>query len=617
MARIGPDPAERSAEHEFNRLSVDNLRPLAALVGAASLRKKGELVAALTRAMTDPARVRRLYDQLDPVAKLAVREAPHDPKGGYSRTRFPAKHGREPDWYEPTGRDDSSWYDRRRSAPTPLVLFLPHYDALPTDVRAILLGFVPAPDPFALRTLAEPPAEYASPRTRWDEGPDEPVPVRVRETAREAEADLPAVLRLIDAGKVRVTDKKRVPTEASRTAIAGVLVGGDFYTAADEDKYAGDPAHDLAIKAFAWPMLVQAAGLAEKRGDALKLTPAGRTALNGSVPDLLDKVWAAWQKNPLLDEFARVDVVKGQGRADLTAVATRRKAVLAVLKDCPPGEWFAVDDYWRLMRGTGRGFSLVGDRDAWELYIVDQEYGSLGYDDTHAWEQLQGRFALAFLFEYAATVGLIDVAYVPPQGARIDYRDRWGADDLSCFSRYDGLLYLRINPLGAWCLGLAEEYRPQAPRPTDAFRVLANLDIVATRPPAAADRLTLERFADETAPAVWKLSPAKALGVVERGGRVEELREFLAARTADDLPPTVETFLSDLRHKAEQLKDGGRARLIECATPHVAAELVHDRLLKGKCVLAGDRTVVVREADLAAARKAVRRLGYAWPVPGE
>jgi hypothetical protein len=617
MARVRNEHEARTAEQAFERLTIEHLRPLAALLGSDPPKKKGELVAVVSRVMTDPARVRALYEQLEPLAQDAVREAAHDAGGRYSRTRFVARHGREPDWYEPSEEPISYWSDRRR-APTSLVLFFPDYEFLPTDVRAILLRFVPPPDLFTIRTLAAPPAEHTLVRPRWAEKrPDEAVPVRVRETAREAEADLPAVLRLIDAGKVRVTDKKRVPTEASRQTIAGVLTGGDVYTPGDEDDHDGDPAGDLAIKAFAWPMLVQAAGLAEKRGDALKLTPAGRAALTKEPAELLDKVWAAWQKTQVLDEFARVEVVKGQGRANLSAVANRRKAVLGVLKDCPPGAWFAIDDFWRLMRGTGRGFSLVGDRDAWELYLSEQEYGSLGYEDEHAWEQLQGRFVLAYLFEYAATAGLLDVAYVPPQGARGDCWDRWGADDQSCFSRYDGLLYLRINPLGAWLLGQVDEYRPAAPQKTDALRVLANLDVVATRPPSAADRLTLERFADETSPAVWKLSAAKIMNAVEHGGRIEELREFLAARAAGEIPAAVETFLADLQHKAPQLADGGAARLIECASEHVAAELASDRQLKGKCLRAGDRHVAVREADLAAVRKAVRRLGYVWPIPGD
>jgi len=62
---------------------------------------------------------------------------------------------------------------------------------------------------------------------------------------------------------------------------------------------------------------------------------------------------------------------------------------------------------------------------------------------------VEGRYALCVLFEYAATLGLIDVAYADPRGARDDYRALWGGDELSCLSRYDGLSALRVNELGA------------------------------------------------------------------------------------------------------------------------------------------------------------------------
>ncbi|WP_371658290.1 hypothetical protein [Streptomyces sp. NBC_00280] len=50
-------------------------------------------------------------------------------------------------------------------------------------------------------------------------------------------------------------------------------------------------------------------------------------------------------------------------------------------------------------------------------------YGSLSYDGFHDWPLHEGRYALAVLFEYAATLGLIRIEYVPPVGAREDYRD--------------------------------------------------------------------------------------------------------------------------------------------------------------------------------------------------
>jgi hypothetical protein len=437
----------------------------------------------------------------------------------------------------------------------------------------------------------------------------------VRENATAAGDDLRAVLRLIEAGKVRVTDKKLVPTEAARQAVAGVLSGGDFYAPDDTDESKYDPSFDLGVRAFAWPVLVQAGGLAEKSGDALKLTAAGKKALTAPPQDVLRKLWAAWLKTRAYDEFARVEAIKGQGKARMSAAAGRRVVVAEGLAACPVGRWVAVDDFFRLLRATGRSFAVA--HDVHELYIAEHHYGNLGYDDEHAWEQLQGRFALAFLFESAATLGVIDVAYVPPQGVRHEFHGRWGADEFTCLSRYDGLLFLRVTPLGAWLLGLADEYRPAAPTRADVFRVLANLDVVAARDLPAADRLVLERFAAPASEGVWKLSTAKVLGVIEQGGSVDELEQFLALRTTGELPGTVVAFLADLRARAGRLADAGAARLIRCADEHVAAELVADRQLKGKCLRAGDRFVVVREADLDTVRKAARRLGYVWPIPGD
>jgi len=88
-------------------------------------------------------------------------------------------------------------------------------------------------------------------------------------------------------------------------------------------------------------------------------------------------------------------------------------------------------------------------RALWRLYVVDSYFGSLGHAGSRTWDLVEGRYALCVLFEYAATLGLIDVAYADPCGARDDYRALWGADQLGCLSRYDGLSAVRVNELGA------------------------------------------------------------------------------------------------------------------------------------------------------------------------
>jgi hypothetical protein len=623
MAWYHDEERPASTEEAFSKQNLDALKPLAKLLAPVFPTRKAELVSFLARHLLQPQEARRLYEALPPLAQHAVQEATHDPRGRLALTRFEAKYGQDPPFYNPSERAQGRYFDQfdysRHTRPTPLRLFFPKGDWIPPDLQELLRTFVPEPLPHTLPTSPEPPRTV---RQKWYEYRGskrveltEDVPVRVRDTAREAEHDLKAVLRLVEAGRLKVTEKKQEPTAATLQTVNDVLLGGDFYTAEDRDEYEQQPAHDLAIKAFAWPMIVRAAGLAERgRGGTLGLTAAGQKALARPAHDTIRAAWKKWRGTNLLDEFSRVEVIKGQKKAGLSALAQRRKAVADALSQCPPGAWVQVDDFFRFLRATDRDFPLA--HRPYELYLWEQQYGSFGYEDNHTWEQLQGRYVLAVLFEYAATLGLIDVAYLPPQGARDDFGGRWGTDDLSCLSRYDGLTAFRLNSLGAWCLDLADRYEPPAVTVARVLRVLPNLDVVATEPPLpAADRLLLERFAEAQGENVWKLTPAKLLPILEEGGSIEPLAEFLVARSGEELPQTVRTFLDDLRQRAELLRDLGPARLIECRDEALARMLAIDPQLREKCQLVGDRRLVFRAADEAAVRRALRRLGYILPPP--
>jgi hypothetical protein len=76
---------------------------------------------------------------------------------------------------------------------------------------------------------------------------------------------------------------------------------------------------------------------------------------------------------------------------------------------------------------------------------------------------------------------VIDVAYIEPKGARRDYREMWGTDDLNFLSRYDGLIYFRLNPLGAYCLGLTDDYQPSWREARTVLTVLPGLQINVAR----------------------------------------------------------------------------------------------------------------------------------------
>jgi hypothetical protein len=605
-------PEPLTIRESFGQLTVEDLKPLIALVRRPMQGRKADLVAQMAQIMEDPKEVRALYEGLDAVAQKAVQEATHDPEGVLHADRFQAKYGQLLNF----GGSGRYPHDAR---PKELRLFFPQYHMLPTDLQAMLRAFVPEPPPLTANTREDLPARVRRPHVHlgpYHAKPDpEEVELRVRATARAAQLDVRAVLRLVDAGDVRVSDKTRRPTQAALSAVAAVLTDGDFYGAEDEVEEDWDPAADLTMKPFAWPMLVQAAGLAQLAGTRLQLTPAGRKATTQPAHEVLRHIWDRWLKTTLLDEFNRVSIIKGQqgkGKGGLTAVAPRRQAIVAVLRECPPKRWLDVEELFRLLRVSRHPFAV--SRDPWRLYLFEQQYGSFGYDAPYTWESLQGRYVLAFLFEYAATLGLVDVAYISPAGARNDFYDHWGSDDISCLSRYDGLLYVRLNALGAWCLGRAERYEPEAVAVQRVLRVLPNLDIVAGGEPLSpADVLLLDRFAERQGEAVWHLTADRVLTAVEEGLTVAELADFLAARSQGPLPQTVAVFLSDLEHKVGQLEDQGSARLIACADAAVAQLLAHDGRLRQLCQLAGERHLVFRAADEKAVRRELRARGYVLP----
>jgi hypothetical protein len=264
-------------------------------------------------------------------------------------------------------------------------------------------------------------------------------PVLVRWTAPDALSNLVAVLELAADGQIRYSAAGRQPTAATVKMVEDALVAGDFYDS-------GEP-----IAAFAWPRLIRVGGLARMAGTRLELTARGHAVLASPSYQALGALWARWQESVSTDELARIETIKGQRTpGTLTSAVTRRAVVTAALADLEPGAWTGIGKLLANLRAQRPPLTATRSlRALWRLYVLDSYHGSLGHAGPRAWDLVEGRYTLCVLFEYAATAGLVDVAYTDPHGARDDYRALWGAAQLGCLSRYDGLVTVRVNELGA------------------------------------------------------------------------------------------------------------------------------------------------------------------------
>jgi len=577
----------------LSRLTVPELKPLVAwLPGTAASGRKDDLIGAIAAGLS-PSGLRLLWSGLDELQRLAVAEALYAVSGVFDPELFRAKHGGLPDFRTGSQPKVGS------ASPTRLALFVFTCDrdlCVPIDLRPALEAFVPAPEPARIATVEVLPPSLGE------------TTLTMRLTERDALVDLSAMLRLAEQSKMQVSDKTSLPTASTLRMLADRLAGGDFYV--DEAPNDASGQRIGPIKAFAWPMLLLAAALAQRNGSKLALSKRGLKAVAAAPEEVLRTIWQKWLDSDLLDEFNRIETIKGQGAKGrvMVNVQSRREAICGALNLCPTGAWIAVEEFSRFMRASGHDFEVT--HDPWKLYIGEAKYGSLGYSGSHDWAVLQHRYLLCLLFEYAATLGMVDVAYIEPGCAPSNFREMWGTDDLEFLSRYDGLAFFRITALGAYCLGASERYANASPPGRIRLSVLPSLLInVMDGEPSVEELMTLEAWCVPEAPHSWRLDRQKAISAIERGHKLDDLLAFLQSRDDQPLPQTAESFITTCRKNATALKVNGTAVLIECQDEATADLVAGHKLNAGLCLRAGERRLVVRLEHEEKFRAMVRMLG--------
>lgn len=615
-AYLASDPSLRTV---LDGRNVDELKKLVSLLPniATKPARKGEFIGVLERFLLGGG-ADQLWGQLTQLEQTAVAEAVHSEEGAFDAGAFEAKYGALPVF-------ETEEKNRWSRNPTRLSLFIYRNrqgrPSIPPDLREKLQAFVPKPATAKLNSLEQIPetpvrqwtSHYFDEKKRARVYEQHDAPLMVRLTEQAAVQDLRFVLRSIDQEKISVSSKTSLPSKATTTLLNGLLREHDFFELTEKVN-SWDPEIG-PVKAFSWPLLVQAAKFAALRNDKLMLTKTGRAALESAPAKTLRELWNAWVTRGIIDEFSRIDIIKGQkgkGSKSFTAPEDRRLTIKCALAECPVGRWVEIGEFSRYMRAADFQFEVT--RDSWGLYISDPQYGSLGYEGYGGWNVLQERYLLCLLMEYAAPLGVVDIAYEHPAGARSDFRDQWGADDLIFLSRYDGLRYFRLTPLGAFILGRTDQYESRKEEPTASLSVLPNRQIRIDQGELSPDQaLLLENFAQLQGTGLWVLDEAKAIRAVEKGARIAELRSFLAAGDSQPLPEPMEGFLARVEERGAACICQGTALLIECISPHIA-EMIAQNSQTGKlCQRAGERCLVVRLDKEKAFRAALNSIGYGMP----
>jgi hypothetical protein len=600
-------------------MTVDQLQWCAGALPESTPTRKGELVALLARTLGDAGRIRLLLSQLTPLQQQVLAEVAHSQSGRYDAEVIEAKYpgSKTPKNPRTFGYGFYVIGSQKKEYATPFELFFFYnYDTglyIPPDLAERLRALVPAPSATELKTQASPPTLSAARK-----GHSAPPEVLTSESERAVFHDLGATLYLVQQGKISVSAATSLPTLPVLRLLRQQLLVGDYFA----DEY--DRAEE-SIRPLALVMLAQAARWAAPApgGNKLELTRAGQTLLGAQLgPQHIREAWERWIKSDLLDELSRVRSIKGQQAKGtrLTKPATRRPQLAEVLRRCPTDRWVEMDELLRYMRAE-RLLPAI-ERGTPTLSVGSYTYyeDSWSYSSAKYWDVVIGSYLRATLWEYAATLGMIEIAYTRPEETPHDFGRLYGLDG-DFVSRYDGLLAIRLTNLGAYALGLTDEYTPPPAALASAapiLKVLPNLDIVITAAERALpnDRAFLERIAAEQSRNVYRLSRDQLLEAAGGGLDLRQVREFLAAKSGLDeaeFPQIVRVFFEDLDKRLSALREAGRMVVIEGDDPYLLTELSNNPALRALAQLGsiGGRTVLlVPEEQETAARRQLKKLGY-------
>jgi hypothetical protein len=295
----------------------------------------------------------------------------------------------------------------------------------------------------------------------------------------------------------------------------------------------------------------------------------------------------------------------------MTSPSERKIPIVDSICLWPVNQWLSLEEASRFAFASGNDFFVT--EEPYDLYFSEHQYGHFG--DIKG--ELERQYLRALLMESLATLGLVDIAYVFPHHLWPELNDRWGKDEMSFCSRYDGLLYVRLNGLGAFVFDLSDTWTPPvtAEGTRNLFTLLPNLEIAITQSKKLSpDEIAgLEICAVPKSDYVWELSTHQILTYFESGGSMEEIITFLRSNSSTGIPDTVDVFLRDVAEKVSSVMEGEEALLFTVRDEATAALIASDSDARKYCFLAGANRLAVPKKNQRAFRSALKKLGYVIP----
>lgn len=544
---------------------------------------KAELVNSMAEGLTDQAFLKAYLGKLSELEMALLQESLFNYSGFIDRARFKMKYGQFPDKPQ-----SSNWYYRQEPSDAVMVFFYTvgsdwySIRKIPDTLMATLKLLIARPEPDKLKTQALP----------------EPLPEHhvLFERERLALSELHSILVLLQDKQIKVSEKTGFASGATLKKVSDSV--HEYYSGNEIDDVKGSE----SMLAYGWLRLLGNSKFSKQSGTTL--VTARKTDSNPA--DTIRQMWTQWLNNKKEDEFRRIDRIKGQngkGKRYFTDVLKRRMVIAAYLKQCEVNAWIAFEDFASFMFITGAELKVTTEPHY--LYIYGPGDGQFDGGD---WDFLEVRYLRCFLLEYAATLGLVDVIMAPFNTDESFY-DEYG--DMECLSRYDGLRYFRLTPLGQFALGLTDHYKADHTEPAETPLTIQRQGRIAfEHEPTPWEQRFLSLYADHHKDQTWKLSRKKMMETLQIGGSVDELKNFLKNR--DDqpfLPEDCESILKQAKANIGGVEIKEEALIVKCKTQEIVEFIINDKVLSKWCQRLGKQQIVIPKSKEKKFKESLNSVG--------
>lgn len=565
----------------------DHLKEYVKLLGGkSSITRKADRIGFIRERMLNPDSLAEAWEQLDSVSRRAVSAAYHN-GGKFNTNAFINQYGELP----PRPDQKRRYWGYLYQTSILFDVFVDRrYLLIAQDLMPLLEDLVLPVERFELEGVDKVP-EFVKNKSLSSS-------VITAETELIGRTDLLTYLRMVELNQIKLSKTNYRLTAGSVRKVMQNLLDGDFRPL--PEKVTGR----TTIRPFGLDVFTQEAGLVSSRG---VLTGTGKEYLKTQAPDILLAAFEEWSEYGEFDELQRITHLRGVGskKARLTAPEFRRGRVIEALSWCPVDTWIHINDFYRAFIIWDFDFD-VEETEYSNLYVGSSYYGQL--HGASYWDVTVGLYINAIIWEYLATLGAVDIAFVED-----DYFTVLDTGDLYIdepVSKYDSLLYFRINAWGAYLLGQAGDYIPRGPEEKNLFRIDDDrrVHLLADCPPA--ERLQLEALTEQIDEKTHHLDAVKVLTAVEGGQSLEQIAAFLKANHQGDLPPSTADWLTMLQSNQGTFREGGKAVLVQLKKSGLSELVANDPSLSKICRILDNKTILIRQSQMTRFRNRLKELGY-------